>query len=507
MRSLRRSLRRSSLRWRIALWSAAVMVLCLALAFVAVYRGTGSHLRGQIDAQVSSDVRGLSGALTVGGAEQPSKLAAAAKGYVSSRPFSASSTLLFANIPGVGTISNRPELFHADPPDNGETAAVQSSEDRRSAGIVTAPAGYSTRQLPDVGKIRLLERHISLPSDGREGLVVTVGAGEPLEPVADAVDGVARAFLLGGALALLAALIGGYLVASLASRSLRRIAMLAGRVDAGDLHPRVHGTDELPAEVRVLGDAFNHMLDRLSAAFAAQRDFVADASHELRTPLTVIRGQIELLCDADRPSPEELRRVESLLGAEVVRMDRLIDDLLLLAELEQDDFLQAGPVELSAFVEELWGSTMLLAERRFQVSSVPAGSVTADPDRLAQALRNLLTNAIKHTTAPDGRVELTVESGSPGHISFAVEDDGPGIPPEQRERVFERFHRTDPSRDRASGGAGLGLAIVRAIAEAHGGSVQAEESRYGGARLVLTLPGFVAEPEAPVGAPARGAVA
>ncbi len=491
-------MQRASLRWRIALWAAAVMVLCLGLAFVVVYNGTGSHLRGQIDTQVSSDVRGLRSALTAARVERPSKLAAVAKGYVSSRPFGASSTLLFVTIPGAGTISNRPELFHAEPPDNGESTAQQNNENRQSAGLVTAPVGYSTQRLPDVGKLRLLQRRVPLPTAGPGGLIVTVGAGEPLEPVADAQEGVARAFLLGGALALLAALLGGYLVASLASRSLRRIAMLAGRVDAGDLHPRVHGTEELPAEVRVLGDAFNHMLDRLSAAFAAQRDFVADASHELRTPLTVIRGQIELLCDVDRPSPEELRRVESLLQAEVVRMDRLIDDLLLLAELEQDDFLQTEPVELPAFVEELWGSTVLLAERRFRVSAVPAGSVTADPDRLAQALRNLLTNAIKHTAAPDGRVELSVASGAAGHVSFAIEDDGPGIPPGERERIFERFHRTDPSRDRASGGAGLGLAIVRAIAEAHGGSVRAGESRHGGARLVLTLPGFVADqPGAP----------
>ena len=120
----------------------------------------------------------------------------------------------------------------------------------------------------------------------------------------------------------------------------------------------------------------------------------------------------------------------------------------------------------------------------------------ADPDRLAQALRNLIANAIEHTAAGDGRVRLLVESAGAGRVRFVVEDDGPGILLAQREHVFERFHRTDSARDRASGGAGLGLAIVRAIVLAHGGQVSAGDAPEGGARIAIELPGFEPAPQA-----------
>ncbi len=240
----------------------------------------------------------------------------------------------------------------------------------------------------------------------------------------------------------------------------------------------------------MLADAFNHMLDRLTDAFAGQRAFVADASHELRTPLTVIRGQLEVLAAQRAPAAEEVRRVERLVQAEIARVTRLVDDLLLLARAEQTRFLRAEPVELEPFLGELWDGVTLLAARRFELGEVPAGTLLADPDRLAQALRNLLANAIAHTAEGGGLVRLYGEQRPGGRLRLVVEDDGPGIPAAQRERVFDRFHRTDAARDRASGGAGLGLAIVRAIAAAHGGWVSAGESDAGGARFELELPGF-----------------
>jgi signal transduction histidine kinase len=331
------------------------------------------------------------------------------------------------------------------------------------------------------------------------------------------------------------------------------MAAVAAQVDAGDLHPRIHDVERDGREVQVLADAFNHMLDRLTDAFAGQREFVADASHELRTPLTVIRGQLEVLAAQRSPSGEEVRRVERLAQAEIARITRLVDDLLLLAKAEQRQFLRVEPIALQSFVGELWdgatlaetgmlaGTGMLargerlpapvegtclpasVAPRRFELGEVPAGTLLADPDRLAQALRNLIGNAIEHTDAEDGLVRLLVETGTDwgdtryaripksasaegeclpasverlagGRLRFVVEDDGPGIPTEQRERVFDRFHRTDAARDRASGGTGLGLAIVRAIAEAHGGRVSASAGAAGGARVELELPRFTPAP-------------
>ncbi len=240
----------------------------------------------------------------------------------------------------------------------------------------------------------------------------------------------------------------------------------------------------------MLADAFNHMLDRLTDAFAGQRAFVADASHELRTPLTVIRGQLEVLASQSDPSGEEVRRVEGLVQAEIARISRLVDDLLLLAKTEQVEFLRLQTIDLPVYVGELWDGMSLLADRRFELGPIPSGTLRADPDRLAQALRNLVGNAIEHTDSEHGLVRLRVQVLAGGRLRFLVEDDGLGIPPDQRERVFRRFHRTDAARDRASGGTGLGLAIVRAIADAHGGSVTAGESPEGGACFELELPGF-----------------
>ncbi len=141
-------------------------------------------------------------------------------------------------------------------------------------------------------------------------------------------------------------------------------------------------------------------------------------------------------------------------------------------------------------MRELWDGMSLLADRHFELGPVPAGTLRADPDRLTQALRNLLSNAIAHTTPGEGLVRLEVQREGADRLKFLIEDDGPGIPVDQRERVFDRFHRTDAARDRASGGSGLGLAIVRAIAEAHEGRVVVGQPPEQGTRIELELPHF-----------------
>jgi two-component system, OmpR family, sensor kinase len=488
MRGLRERLARVGLRWRLAGWIALVTLICTGVAFVAVYRGTGTQLRQQIDGEIAGYANGLTHDLARKAPPTPARAFAEAGEYVRDQSFAASSIVLFANVPGRGTVTNRPELFSdAARPDDGESAAEQAHENTLSAKLLASPAGYRTLPLGDVGELRLLKHHVRL----RDGTNATVGVGESLASVAHAQASVARAFILAGLIALAGALLAAYLIGTRVSRPLRRMASVAARVDAGDLHPRIHDPGGEAREVRVLSDAFNHMLDRLTEAFAGQRAFVADASHELRTPLTVIRGQLEVLAAQERPSPGELRRVESLVQAEIGRVSRLVDDLLLLARSEQTEFLRLQPIELRPFVEQLWDGIGLLADRRFELAgSVPEGILTGDPDRLAQALRNLIGNAIEHTAPGSGLVRLRVEPLRGGRLRMLVEDDGPGIPREQRERVFDRFHRTDSARDRASGGTGLGLSIVRAIALAHGGEVCAGSSPEGGARIELVIAGF-----------------
>jgi signal transduction histidine kinase len=487
--SLRRAvghLAPAGLGWRLAGWVALVTLICTGITFVAVYRGTGTQLRHQIDQELRGDAAELAHNVSLAGAGSSRRISEAATGYIHDQPFSASSTLLFAVVPGMGTSTNRPELFVRGNPDHGETSGEQVREALLSNRLLAARDGYSTLRLPDVGNLRLLKRTVPVAS----GKSVTIGAGEPLAAVGHAERSVARAFILAGILALAGALFAAYLIGVRVSRPLRRMAAVAARVDAGDLHPRIHEVGGHGDEVKVLADAFNHMLDRLTDAFAGQRAFVADASHELRTPLTVMRGQLEVLASQSNPSGAEVRRVERLVQAEISRISRLVDDLLLLAKTEQTQFLRVEWIDLGAFVAELWDGMSLLARRHFELGPVPAGTLRADPDRLAQALRNLVGNAIDHTIPEQGLVRMRVEQVPGERIRFSVEDDGPGIPADQRERVFHRFHRTDAARDRASGGTGLGLAIVRAITDAHGGTVKAGQSAEGGARIELELPGF-----------------
>jgi two-component system, OmpR family, sensor kinase len=483
------------LRWRLTAWVAGVLLLSAAVIFVVVYRDTGDQLRAQIDRDVAGDAGQLQQSLAPLAGKTPAEIAHAARQYVRAQPFRSTSTLLFVLVPGAATTSNDSELFGSPRPDDDETVVEQARENVLGRQLLIPRVGYSTRMAPDVGMVRFLERRVRV-----RGVNVLIGAGEPLAIVVRAEHGIARAFLLAGALTLAIALLLSYLAGARVSAPLRRMAAVAARVDGGDLEPRMATSDARSDEVRVLADSFNTMLDRLADAFAGQREFVADASHELRTPLTVIRGQLEVLASQPQPSGNEVRRVERLVQAEIARISRLVDDLLLLAQSEQTDFLRIEPIDLATFVEELWDGVSLTAHRRFELGPIPRGSLAADPDRLAQALRNLARNAIEHTLAPDGLVRLQVERVQPDGIRFIVDDDGSGIPPGERERVFERFHRTDPARTRAAGGAGLGLAIVRAIANAHGGRASASGVPGArGARLELELPGFRAGAPMPTG--------
>jgi two-component system OmpR family sensor kinase len=228
------------------------------------------------------------------------------------------------------------------------------------------------------------------------------------------------------------------------------------------------------------------MLERLQLAFDRQAAFVADASHELRTPLTVIRGQFEVLAMDDAPSANEVRRVERVVRTEIDRMNRLVDDLLLLAAADDAGFLNRGDVQLRGFLEDLVEGMRAHAPG---VGLETAPDVTAhlDPDRLAQAIRNLVTNALIHGP-DDGTVTVRALQPAPGRIRIEVDDEGPGIPAANRAAIFDRFHRLTGARARGVSGSGLGLSIVQAIAEAHGGSVAVEDAPSGGARFSIDLP-------------------
>jgi heavy metal sensor kinase len=473
-----RRLRPRGLRSRLTIWIGAILVLAVGASFVAIYRGTGQQLRGQLDRELRTQAGSFAVPLS-----QSDDTQEVTRRYVTHQPFRATSQLLFAKLQDGSIVTNEPELLGlagATDPER-ESPATQTIEQRQARGIREAPDGYSTVTTRDVGEIRLYVRPVI--RGGRR--VATIGVGESLEPVEKAQHGVAKTFLLAGLFVLAAAVLAGFAVASRVSSPLRRMAGTAAAVDAGAISHRID-VDDLDGEIRVLADSFNHMLDRLDDAFGRQRAFVSDASHELRTPLTIVRGQLEVLARQREVSAEDVRRVTRLVSGEIERMERLVDDLLLLAKTEEGRPLERRDVELRPYVDELFDGLSLSAERHFELGPVSDVTLNVDPDRLSQVIHNLAQNAVSHT-AHGGLVRLSAQANG-SKVLFAVEDDGPGIPPEERDRVFDRFHRTDYSRVRTDGGSGLGLAIARAIVEAHGGRIRARESAEGGARLEFDIP-------------------
>jgi signal transduction histidine kinase len=273
----------------------------------------------------------------------------------------------------------------------------------------------------------------------------------------------------------------GWVVAGRVLRPIGRITSVAREIQATDLSRRI----ELPGpddELKQLADTFDAMLARLDAAFAAQRQFVADASHELRNPLAIIRTNVDVALADPRADPDDLRHTIAVVKRASDRMARLVDDLLALAR-RQEPTVEHELLDLGAAVAEASDDFMVPAAAREIVLGVV---VTGDRDALKRAVANLLENAVR--LAPQGS-RIRLATGSEGASAWiAVADEGPGIAPEDQPHVFDRFWRADKGRARADGGTGLGLAIVRQIAESHGGQIRLQSKPGVGSSFVIWLP-------------------
>jgi signal transduction histidine kinase len=288
---------------------------------------------------------------------------------------------------------------------------------------------------------------------------------------------------------LLAATAVAWFIAGRLLRPVRQLTETAESISDSDLGRRipVEGNDEIAR----LAGRFNEMLGRLSGAFAAQRAFVDDAGHELRTPITIVRGHLELMGD----DPADRQATVALVTEELDRMARIVDDLLLLANSEQPDFIRREPVELADLTADLLARCRALGERQWRLERSATGIVQLDRQRITQAMLNLARNAVEHTAAGS---EVVVGSAWDGvEVRLWVRDHGPGIDASEQERIFERFSRGRDGSRRHSGGAGLGLAIVRSIATAHGGRVELQSAPGAGATFTVVL----AAPRFPAGDP------
>ncbi len=277
-------------------------------------------------------------------------------------------------------------------------------------------------------------------------------------------------------------------------RPLEDIGKTAGAIAEGDLSRRVERA-EPGTEVGRLGISLNAMLSQIQSAFEARqasedrlRRFVADASHELRTPLTSIRGYAEMFRRGASERPEDLATSMRRIEEESARMGVLVDDLLLLARLDQGRPLDRRPVDLTRVAADAVADARAVEpERSITLDAPDAGAVVlGDELRLRQVTANLLANARQHTP-PTAAVRVGVRRDN-GSVVLEVADDGPGLFPEEAAKVFERFYRADPSRNRNQGGTGLGLSIVAAVAEAHGGRAKVESVPGQGARFWVELP-------------------
>ena len=337
------------------------------------------------------------------------------------------------------------------------------------------------------------------PIEGTSGVLVVAA------PLKDADATLHRLLIVEGAVALsvlTAVLLLGLWLVRVGLRPLGRIETTAAAIARGDLSQRV-ANDDPRTEVGRLGGALNAMLVQIEEAFDERtasenrlRRFVADASHELRTPLAAVRAYAELFDRGARERPDDLERAMNGIQRESRRMGLLVDDLLLLARLDQGRPLERKPVELEEIARDAVEAARTLDPgREIQLDAPVPVEVQGDRERLRQIVDNLLANVRAHTPAGAGATVRVMNGGAAAVLEVA--DSGPGLSDEQLGHAFERFYRGDTSRSRDAGGAGLGLAIAAAIAESHGGSAAVvSEGRHGGPGLTVrvTIP-LVAPPE------------
>ncbi len=475
-----------SLRTRLALSIGALVLISVAALGIAVYNLVGSRLDDRTDQDLAVQADALAGALTSappGGEESAARTFIADQALIGSR-------LLIAQVPGAsGPISNQTNLL--DPadghtPDEGRgEGAEEQHEAVQLQDLLTANPGYETVELSESGDLRLLTKVV----DTASGQAI-VQAGEPAAATEQAQHQVAKTFLLIGALTVLAAAGLGVLIATRTARPLERMAGRAAAVDGGRLDVRMDERTRV-TEIAALAESFDHMLDRLEAAFDSQRAFIADASHELRTPLTAILGQAQVLAATPDPDPAEVARVTALIEREAERMGRLIEGLLQLARLDAGgEGEAAADFDLGSVAAEIVAALPEEDAARVDLRADEGASAVAHGRRedTVRIARNLVGNALAYGR---DRVALSVAADG-GGARLVVDDDGPGIDPADRQRIFDRFSRLDASRNRRYGGFGLGLAISSELAAAQGGRIEVGESGLGGARMTLHLPSAAA---------------
>jgi two-component system, OmpR family, sensor kinase len=470
-----------SLRTRLLAISLALVTVGLAVAGWATYLSLQSFLLDRVDQQVDTAALPALQAL-----EHPPPTGPPLHQGSQPRHF------LPPGIP-VGTVA---QLRNAQ----GQTVTfVARNQEGEPKGALAPPAdlpsGRSDATVSGAGDYRFLKVDASALDQGPGGEHVsgTLVVGVPLQDLNSTLTRLVWIELAVGAATLAALAALGFWLVRLGLRPLTRMEETARAIAAGDLSQRIEEADPR-TEVGRLGRTLNAMLAHIEGAFAERhaaeqrlRRFVADASHELQTPLTSVRGYAELFRRGMAQRPEDLEEAMGRIESEAVRMSALVDDMLLLARLDEDRALEREPVDLAVLAAEgVRDAKAVEPSRPITLETEGATVVRGDEARLRQVVANLLGNVRRHT--PPGAAAHVRVARVGDEAVLEVADAGQGMSAEQTARVFERFFRADPSRARTSGGTGLGLSIVAAIASAHGGRAEVESEPGRGSTFRLVLP-------------------
>ena len=439
------------LRLRLALFGAAVVALTLVLFGALLYALLAHGATSNQDDALRSRAREAAASLNSGSDLAPRAPVAPANLATSSDVF-------------VDVVDQSWTVIYTTGELNGTAPAIAPGLRARAAG-----GAFDTE-----GGLRLY----AIPFNG--GYVVT---GQSTRVVQSNLSGIVGFLVISGVPTLIAALAASWLVAGRALKPLKDVAGTADEIGrARDFGRRLPGR-RTRDEVALLSTSFNRMLEQLQDSFESQRRFVADASHELRTPLTTIQGNAGLLARGREVSDEDRRAAAADISAETSRMTRLVDRMLTLARADSGLKLGLAPLELAPVVLEVCRQAQTVHPDRELVTVANSATIAGDEDAMRQLIWILLDNALRHARS---RVSVGLSSEG-GWTRLTVVDDGPGIDAAEREKVFERFYRSD--RARSGQGAGLGLSIARWIVEQHGGRILAgERLEGGGAAMYVDIP-------------------
>jgi heavy metal sensor kinase len=488
-----------TIRGRLAVSYAIAMIATLAVFAVAMYQIERSWSRGQIDRRLRIEADLIAAIISV--ARETRDLPT--RSDTAALQLGPSGTLLVVGIELtpeedalVEGVSDYVLLLGAPPYPDLLGYNARALDDSVVGDVLIAAAREtmeSDEQFgevdlgPEIGSVRYFVRPLATGS-----LVAAVVSGVPMSELRSRLQRLVSMLLLIAPLIVLASTVIAY---TLAGRTLQPVDNIVDEVEAitdgRSLHKRL-ATPTTKDELTRLITTLNAMFNRLETSFRALRRFTADASHELKTPLTVLRSGIERAITHPQASPEVLEVLEETL-LEVKRMTDLVDSLLTLARADEGRApLHVEQVDLRDLMNETAETAGILGEQASVSVTVAAPrraqTLSVDRNRIRQLLMNLLTNAIKYTPA-GGKVtfDATVKAGN---VIFTVSDTGIGIAPGELPHVFDRFWRADPARSRTGqrSGAGLGLAISKWIAEAHGGSIQVNSRTGKGTTMIVTLP-------------------